>query len=240
MLSSENATPSPSRWNLLVAEDHLMVREGLIALLEQDKRIVVAARASSASEVKLQLRRHQIDLLLLDLMLGDSDGVTLIKDLLGEFSGLRVLVISAHSDPLFAERSLKAGALGYITKDEPADSIFDAIESVMDGRFAMTENLAASILKRRLKSPSQGGELDISNLSDRELHVFTLLGKGLTSRKISVQLKVSIKTVDAHREHIKSKLMIEDSAHLVRHAVLWVQQQEPSRSAAYSRNSRGH
>ena len=210
-----------------------MVREALIALLEQDPRITVRARASSASEVKQLLRRNEIDLVLLDLMLGDSDGVTLIKDLLGEFAGLRILVVSAHNDPLFAERSLKAGALGFITKDEPAHSIFEAIESVMEGRFAMTDSLAAAILKRRLKNSNPRGDLDISNLSDRELHVFTLLGKGLTSRKISVQLKVSIKTVDAHREHIKSKLMLEDSAHLIRHAVLWVQQQEPSRSAAY-------
>jgi len=114
-------------WSILVAEDHLMVREGLIALLEKDDRIEVAARAASAAEVKQQLRTHKIDLVLLDLMLGDSDGVTLIKDLLGEFSDLRILVISAHNDPLFAERSLKAGALGFLTKEEPANSIFKAI-----------------------------------------------------------------------------------------------------------------
>lgn len=210
-----------------------MVREGLIALLKQDDRIEVAARASTATEVKQGLRDHAIDLLLLDLMLGDSDGVTLIKDLLGEFSGLRILVISAHNDPLFAERSLKAGALGFITKEEPAEAIFKAVETVMDGRFAMTESLASSILKRRLRHPSPSGELNIANLSDRELHVFTLLGRGLTSRQISVQLKVSIKTVDAHREHIKSKLMLENSAHLIRHAVLWVQRQEATRAASY-------
>ncbi|RKX31444.1 MAG: DNA-binding response regulator [Verrucomicrobia bacterium] len=232
MPTSDDGPPTTPPWRVLVAEDHLMVREGLIALLKQDERIEVAARASTASEVKQQLRAHSIDLLLLDLMLGDSDGVTLIKDLLGEFSGLRVLVISAHNDPLFAERSLKAGALGFITKEEPAASIFDAIKEVMEGRFAITESLASSILKRRLKHPGPTGELNISSLSDRELHVFTLLGKGLTSRQISVQLKISIKTVDAHREHIKSKLMLENSSHLIRHAVIWVQHQEASRSAA--------
>jgi DNA-binding NarL/FixJ family response regulator len=230
MSTYEKATENQIHWNLLVAEDHLMVREGLIALLEKDDRIEVAARAATAAEVKQQLRTHKIDLVLLDLMLGDSDGVTLIKDLLGEFSDLRILVISAHNDPLFAERSLKAGALGFLTKEGPANSIFKAIESVMNGRFAMTEILASSILKRRLKNPSPGSELNIASLSDRELHVFTLLGKGLTSRQISVQLKVSIKTVDAHREHIKSKLMLENSAHLIRHAVLWVQRQEDARS----------
>jgi DNA-binding NarL/FixJ family response regulator len=146
-------------------------------------------------------------------MLGDSDGVTLIKDLLGEFPQLKILVISAHNDPLFAERSLEAGALGFLTKEEPGKSIFVAIESVMNGRFAMTESLASSILKRRLKNPNPGSELNIASLSDRELRVFTLLGKGLTSRQISVQLKASIKTVDAHREHIKGKLMFENSAH---------------------------
>ena len=229
MSTYEKPAVNQTHWNVLVAEDHLMVREGLIALLEQDERIKVAARAASAAEVKQQLRSHQIDLVLLDLMLGDSDGVTLIKDLLGEFSNLRILVISAHNDPLFAERSLKAGALGFLTKEEPADSIFSAIESVMNGRFAMTESLASSILKRRLKNASPGSELNVASLSDRELHVFTLLGKGLTSRQISVQLKVSIKTVDAHREHIKSKLMLENSSHLIRHAVLWVQRQEDAR-----------
>jgi DNA-binding NarL/FixJ family response regulator len=230
MSTYDKAAENQTHWNVLVAEDHLMVREGLIALLEQDDRIEVAARAASAAEVKQQLRTHQIDLVLLDLMLGDSDGVTLIKDLLGEFSDLKILVISAHNDPLFAERSLKAGALGFLTKEEPANSIFKAIESVMNGRFAMTESLASSILKRRLKNSSPGSELNIASLSDRELHVFTLLGKGLTSRQISVQLKVSIKTVDAHREHIKSKLMLENSAHLIRHAVLWVQRQEDART----------
>ena len=230
MSTYDKAAENQIHWSILVAEDHLMVREGLIALLEKDDRIEVAARAASAAEVKQQLRTHKIDLVLLDLMLGDSDGVTLIKDLLGEFSDLRILVISAHNDPLFAERSLKAGALGFLTKEEPANSIFKAIESVMNGRFAMTESLASSILKRRLKNPSPGSELNIASLSDRELHVFTLLGKGLTSRQISVQLKVSIKTIDAHREHIKSKLMLENSAHLIRHAVLWVQRQEDARS----------
>jgi DNA-binding NarL/FixJ family response regulator len=229
MSTYEKPPVNQTHWNVLVAEDHLMVREGLIALLEQDGRIKVAARAASAAEVKQQLRSHQIDLVLLDLMLGDSDGVTLIKDLLGEFSNLRILVISAHSDPLFAERSLKAGALGFLTKEEPANSIFSAIESVMNGRFAMTESLASSILKRRLRNATPGSEFNVASLSDRELHVFTLLGKGLTSRQISVQLKVSIKTVDAHREHIKSKLMLENSSHLIRHAVLWVQRQEDAR-----------
>jgi DNA-binding NarL/FixJ family response regulator len=229
MSTHEKTAENQTHWSILVAEDHLMVREGLIALLEQDDRIKVTARAASAAEVKQQLRSHQIDLVLLDLMLGDSDGVTLIKDLLGEFSNLRILVISAHNDPLFAERSLKAGALGFLTKEEPANSIFNAIESVMNGRFAMTESLASSILKRRLKNASPGSELNVASLSDRELHVFTLLGKGLTSRQISVQLKVSIKTVDAHREHIKSKLMLENSSHLIRQAVLWVQRQEDAR-----------
>lgn len=233
MANSDEGAKTNPLWRVLVAEDHLMVREGLIALLNRDERIEVVARASTASEVKQGLRANSIDLLLLDLMLGDSDGVTLIKDLLGEFSGLKILVISAHNDPLFAERSLKAGALGFITKEEPAESIFKAVESVMDGRFAMTESLASTILKRRLRHPSPSGELNISNLSDRELHVFTLLGRGLTSRQISVQLKVSIKTIDAHREHIKSKLMLENSAHLIKHAVLWVQQQEASRAASY-------
>jgi len=229
MSIQEKRGENQTHWNVLVAEDHLMVREGLIALLEQDERIEVAARAAEAAEVKQQLRHHQIDLVLLDLMLGDSDGVTLIKDLLAEFPHLKILVISAHNDPLFAERSLKAGALGFLTKEEPADAIFTAIESVMNGQFAMTESMASSILKRRLKAPHPGGELNIGSLSDRELHVFTLLGKGLTSRQISVQLKVSIKTIDAHREHIKSKLVFENSAHLVRHAVLWVQRQEDAR-----------
>lgn len=233
MPNSDDGAKTNPIWRVLVAEDHLMVREGLIALLSKDDRIEVVARASTDSEVKRELRANSIDLVLLDLMLGDSDGVTLIKDLLGEFSGLKILVISAHNDPLFAERSLKAGALGFITKEEPAESIFKAVESVMDGRFAMTESLASTILKRRLRHPSPSGELNIASLSDRELHVFTLLGRGLTSRQISVQLKVSIKTIDAHREHIKSKLMLENSAHLIKHAVLWVQQQEASRAASY-------
>jgi DNA-binding NarL/FixJ family response regulator len=206
---------------LVVAEDHPVMLDGLAALLERDGGFRVAGRARTAAELRATLPRAAPEVLLMDLMLGEHDGLALLKELIAARPELRVVVFSLQAEELYAERCLRAGARGYVMKTAPVEGLFRAIREVAAGGIAVSPRVAAAVLGSlhgRAQSPA-GAE---AQLTDRELQVFRLTGLALPTREVAEKLGVSVKTIEAHRENIKNKLGLQSHAELVARAARWV------------------
>lgn len=217
---------SRSEAQVLLVEDHPLTRLGMSELIASQSDMTVAYEASGVSEALKKVNESPPDVAVVDISLQDGNGMELVKQLVALQKDIKVLVVSMHDENLFAERALKAGAMGYINKHEATTAVADAIRQIMRGKLYLSGNVAERVLHRAVR----GGEEESSSsplegLSDRELEVFELIGRGLTTRQIADQLHLSPKTVDTHREHIKSKLGLESPNDLIRHAVQWVMEQ---------------
>jgi DNA-binding NarL/FixJ family response regulator len=215
-----SGSASPAR--ILIVDDHPIVRLGIRQMLSADRGLSVCGEADGA-EAALQLaKRSEADLAIVDLSLGQVTGLELIRQLHETVPDLPVLVLSMHDEALFAERTLKAGARGYIMKHEAIDGLVGAIRHVLSGRIYVSERMSQGILERlsREELPS-GGHL--GNLSDRELEVFEMIGRGLSTAAIADQLGVSVKTIETYRSNIKTKLNLKDAADLIRFAATWTE-----------------
>ena len=189
------------------------------ALLEATTDLKLCAEAATPDEALASLRSARPDVVCLDLTLGGADGVALILNLTQAAPGIPILVLSARDEGILAEQCLQAGALGYAMKSEPSAAILEALRSVARGRVHVSARVAAHVLSALPRDNSHTG---VSGLSDREMQVFQLLGAGWTSRQISEQLGIGMKTVETHREHIKNKLGIVHASALVSEATRWV------------------
>ena len=218
--SERRGAASPAR--IIIVDDHPIVRLGIRQMLSADAGLSVCGEADSA-EAALQLaKRSEADLAIVDLSLGDVTGLELIRQLHEAVPQVAVLVLSMHDEALFAERALRAGARGYIMKHEAIDGLVGAIRHVLSGRIYVSERMSQDILQRlgREELPS-GGRL--ANLSDRELEVFGMIGRGLSTAAIADQLGVSVKTIETYRSNIKTKLNLKDAADLIRFAATWTE-----------------
>jgi DNA-binding NarL/FixJ family response regulator len=208
--------------SILVVEDHPIVREGIVALLNRQPDLRVVGEAWTHEDAKRMTEGLQPDLVLLDLMLDGTDGLECIRDLRARRIGCKILVLSMHSEEVFAQRALKAGATGYVMKQEATETILTAIEKILQGEIYISQKVSISVFNQFVQDPRRSGR-DIDCLTDRELHIFQAIGMGQSTRQISDRLGVSIKTVESHRENIKHKLGLENSVVLVREATLWAQ-----------------
>jgi DNA-binding NarL/FixJ family response regulator len=208
---------------LLLVEDHPVTREGLTQLLNQQPDLQVCGQAGTAPEALTAAEVLKPDLVLVDISLGGASGIELIKDLSSRYAKLLILVLSTHDALLYAERSLRAGAKGYVMKHEPTERVMAAIRLVLSGGVYLSEQMHNRLLDRVTRGHAipQGSEVD--QLSDRELEVFKLIGEGFTTAQIAASLHVSISTVETHRTHIKEKLKLENATELMRRAVEWVE-----------------
>jgi DNA-binding NarL/FixJ family response regulator len=217
--SSPSRTPGKTR--VMLVDDHSLVRDGLAELISGQEDLEVCAQASDASTALRLIREHRPDLVIVDLMLRDGSGSELIKQIVELDSSIKTLVCSMHDEALYAERVLAAGAMGYVSKQEPSRLVLEAIRRVLSGRIYTSEEVTERVLRRASGKSGREGESLIDVLSDRELEVFGLLGQGLGTRKIAERLKLSTKTIDTHRENIKNKLGLRNSHELLRLAVAW-------------------
>jgi DNA-binding NarL/FixJ family response regulator len=219
------ARPAASkRRRILVVDDHPMMREGLGQLLGGQADLELSATAEDAAGALWVVEHAALDLVLVDISLRESNGLELIKDLRLRRPRLPVLVLSMHDETLYAERVLRAGAQGYVMKSESGDVILAAIRQVLAGRIHLSDAMSTRLLGHLAGQKSAGAPASsVEQLSDRELEVFTLLGQGRTTREIAQRLRVSIKTVEAHRANIKQKLGLTTAPELIRHAVHWVE-----------------
>ena len=206
---------------VMIVDDHPICRAGLKALLNSDGRLQVVGEASGFREGRELFQQIKPDIMIIDLSLADGSGLQLIKTVRAEDKRVLMLVASMHDDHLFAERALRQGANGYINKAQAADKILEAIQTIIKGDVYLCSEVANQILQRQLQGKTKEACDPVDLLSAREFEVFTRIGQGLSSKKIARQLNVSQKTIDSHREHIKRKLVIDDSSELIQFAVSW-------------------
>jgi DNA-binding NarL/FixJ family response regulator len=210
----------------LVVDDHPVFRQGLVALVQSEARYQVCGEAGSAAEALEILARATPDIALVDISLGGPSGLDLVKTFKAAHPQLLVLIISMHDEVVYAERALKAGARGYVMKQEIASVMLDAIRTVLSGKIyvsvAMRDRLLETVFSRRDEAEAPS----VERLSDRELEVLDLIGQGYGAAEIAKVLNLSVKTVNAYRDHIKEKLQIDGAGALRRFAVSWVQSRD--------------
>ena len=215
--------PDKSRRKVLVVDDHPIVREGLADLINKEKDLVVCGCAQDIPETIKAIKSLSPDVVTVDIALGDANGLELIKDIKTEFPGVPVLALSMHQESFYAERAIRAGAKGYITKQEATKNVILAIRRVLDGGLYLSEEMKDKLLYSVVGGHDLGGGVSpIDCLTDRELEVFGLLGEGKGTREIAEQLCLSVKTVETYRARIKEKLKLPSGAKLLQQAFAWV------------------
>ena len=213
---------SSTNSRVFVVDDHPLVRRGLVELIAGEPGLEVCGEASDADEALQHAKATQPDLIVIDISLKGTSGIELIKQIKALDIDAKMLVSSMHDESLFAERALRAGAMGYVNKEEATEKVLKAIHDVLAGRIYLSPETTDHLLRRFASSSEVPMQSPIDTLSDRELEVFALIGRGQATRQIADNLHISIKTVETYRDHIKTKLNLETGAALTRHAVQWV------------------
>jgi DNA-binding NarL/FixJ family response regulator len=224
------------RFRILLVDDHPLVRERLAEVINREPDLTVCAEAEDRHQAIETIRLRKPNLVIVDITLKSSDGVELIKDIHSRWPGLLMLVVSMHDESLYAERVLRAGARGYITKQEATRSILRAIRRVLEGQIFLTEGIASQIIGRLTNSSATSVAEPIESLADRELQVFELTGRGLNTRQIAERLHIGVKTVETYRHRIREKLKIENPADLLRSAIAWAHQGGAGNAKLEARN----
>lgn len=209
---------------VLIVDDHPIVRNGLRQLIEHENDLSVCGGAGSAREAMTVIEDLKPDLVLMDITIEGTNGIEVTKDIREKHPELPILVLSMHDENLYAERALRAGARGYVMKQESPETVLTAIRKVLSGGIHVSDTVATRLLGDYVKDNSVEHAQDgLDMLSDRELEIFELIGRGLTTREIADRLNLSIKTVETHRSHIRQKLRAETTASVTHRAVRWVE-----------------
>ena len=210
----------PDKAKIIIVDDHPIVRQGLAELINHENDLVVCGQAEGALDAMEVIKDLEPDIVIVDISLKDISGLELIKDIRVRYPQTPVLVLSMHDESLYAERSLRAGAKGYIMKQEATGKVVTAIRKVLMGELYISDRMTARMVDRLVGGVAESSP--INALSDRELEVFDMLGQGHGTRYISEKLHLSIKTIETYRAHIKRKLNLSDATELIQHAVQWV------------------
>jgi DNA-binding NarL/FixJ family response regulator len=209
--------------NLVIVDDHPMMRQGLAQLINNERDLTVSCEAENAQQALAAIAAAKPDLVLADISLPDKDGLELIKDIQALHPGLPLLVVSMHDETLYAGRVLRAGGRGYIMKQEGGKKLMQAIRQVLAGQIYVSEKMSAKIVEMFSGQRPEAVNSPMEKLSDREFEVFQIIGQGKGTREIAKQLHLSVKTVEVHRANIKGKLKLKTAPELVRSAVRWVE-----------------
>ena len=220
---AERKSESLNVKRIVVVDDHPLFRKGLEQLITSHSGFVVCAEAGSAAAAMEVIRRVAPDLAIVDLSLPGANGIELIKNIRAEFSKLPILVLSMHDESLYAVRALRAGANGYVMKQEALENVVTAIGEVLAGRPYLSRDMSAKLISNVATGGTEKSPTD--KLSDRELEILELIGKGRDVREIAKALNISTKTVETHRAHIKEKLNLPNARQVARFAIQWLAQQ---------------
>ena len=217
---------TPPHRRIFLVDDHPVTREGLARIINHEAGLVVCGVAGTAARAVAAIEQQKPDLVIIDVSLAaGASGLELIKDLATRHARLAMLVLSTHDETLYAERALRAGARGYVMKQEPIERVMQAIRKVLTGEVYLSPAMNERMLRKMTSPHPSPLASEIEQLSDRELEVFRLLGQGRGTRQIASDLHLSISTVETYRTHIKEKLRLNRAPELVRHAVEWVHSQ---------------
>ena len=212
-------TPEKSR--ILLVDDHPLFLEGLRQMIDRTNPLEVCGEVADAQSAMKAVADFKPDLVIIDITLGHSSGLDLIKTLKAKYEDLPVLVISMHDESLYAERAIRAGAQGYVMKSEPARIVRGAIMKVLGGDIFLSEKMSTSVLTKLMSGKTEAPVSPVEQLSDRELEVFQLIGQGMPTRQIAEELDLTIPTIHSFRNRIKEKLKLKSSTELLLHAMQW-------------------
>jgi len=216
------------RKRILLVDDHAVVRFGITQLINRQNDLVVCGEEEDASRAMSAIAALKPDLVIADISLKDSSGLELMRNIKAQYPGLPVLVMSIHDESIYAEIAFRAGALGYLMKQEALDKITTAIRRVLSGAIYVSDKLAAKMLSQQVRGHADILESPVKRLSDRELEVFELIGRWKKTSEIAEELHLSVKTIEYYREQIKSKLSLKSAAELTQTATSWVRRELPT------------
>lgn len=218
---------TPVKKKILVVDDHPIIREGIRMLLRDDANYVVCGEAESVAEAMAGIALHAPDMVIVDLALkGGRTGFNLLQEMREQYPHLPALVLSMRDEDFYAELALRAGARGFVVKEEGPQKVIEGIRKVLLGQVYVSDRIATRVMGKIAAGAGERGQTPVDSLTDRELEIFRMIGSGLPTREIARELRISPKTIDSHRENIKKKLMLGSAAELLRQAVQWVRWQK--------------
>jgi DNA-binding NarL/FixJ family response regulator len=206
-----------------IVDDHAMVRRGVAAMIAAESDMELCGEAEDCATATSEIARLQPDVVVADISLRGNSGLELIKNIRVLNESIRIVVLSVHDESIYALRALKAEAKAYVMKQEISGKVIDAIRKVRKGQMYVSERVGSQMLQRLTKGQEDQGDSPVAGLSDRELEVVTLIGGGLATREIAARLNVSVKTVETHRSHIKTKIHLTTGNQLIQFCVRWVE-----------------
>lgn len=220
--SPHSKSQSVKTRSVLVVDDHPVFRHGLCLFLEQLPEVVVCGEASNAQSALEHMRRLRPDIVIMDICMPGMNGIELVKHMLAEQPKLLILMLSSYDESLYALRALRAGSKGYVTKQQVMEQILEALKKIMDGGIYVSPEFREKLVFKAISGSTGDDASPVDKLSDREMEVLQLFGQGKTTREISETLRLSTKTVETHRSHIKEKLGFGSAEELMRFAVEWM------------------
>src|ERR1700682_1534672 len=214
--------PSPAKKSrVLLVDDHPIVRQGLALLIARESDLCVCGEAEGAHSAFHAITTLRPDMVVLDISLNGPDGLDVLKEIRGKGANLPVLILSMHDESIYAERAMRAGANGYIMKQEATEKVLVAIRRILQGEVYLSDRLTNTMLQQYVRGASPAKGSPLVNLTDRELEVFRLIGEGHGTRQIAEELHLSVKTIESYQAHIKEKLALRNARELVQHAIEW-------------------
>lgn len=207
---------------VLIVDDHAFLRRGLAEIIDDLPEAAVCGEAAGVAETLEQIEHCRPDVVVVDISLGDGNGLELTREIKSLWPEVKVLVSSMHDEALFAERALRAGALGYVSKSDDVETFIAAFRRVLEGQVSLSQRMTDRLLNRVVGGDESPTRSPLEALSNRELEVFELIGNGRSTKEIAALLDLSRKTIETYREHIKTKLNLRNGAELTRHAMQWV------------------
>ena len=225
-MSQQRLSSKRADAQILIVDDHPLVRRGLAELITEEPGLAVCGDAATAAEAFDKVQAASPDLVVVDLSLKSGHGLQLLEQIRDHDDRIKLLVSSMHDESVYAARALRAGASGYVNKQEAPNTVIEAIHKVLAGDVYLSSRMTNQMLQRAIDPNLAETETEIDDLSNRELEVFEMIGQGLRTREIADGLALSVKTIESHREKIKTKLNLKNASELAQRAVRWVLQNE--------------
>lgn len=210
---------------VFIVDDHPLVRQGLAQIIDSQDDLELCGEAEDSSSAMRGIETARPDVLIVDISLQGNNGLELIKNVKAIHDNLPILVFSMHDESIYAQRALRAGAKAYVMKKESSEKIVEAIKRILKGEIYVSARVADQVLHQIVNGPSNVATSPVDRLTDRELEVVQLIGRGLSTREIAESLNLSVKTIESHRAHVKEKLNLRNATELVQFSVQWVDQQ---------------
>ena len=228
MPPSSGVLPKRNARRILIVDDHPIVRQGLRRLMENEEDLSVCGEVETARDARTAIKDLNPDAVIVDISLKQGDGIELVRDVRAHYATLPMLVLSMHDEAIYAERMLSAGANGYIMKQAASEQFLASLRRVLDGGIYVSEAVGSNMIQKFASGGSYTSANPIDRLSNRELQILHMIGKGMSTRETANSLNLSIKTVESHRQRIKRKLNLNTGAQLVQYAVNWFAGREPA------------